>query len=58
MLDPLSALSVAASVVQFLDFTRKTVNQAHDLNSKSAVTVDYLKRIANDLKDLSFFCPT
>jgi hypothetical protein len=36
-MDPLSALSVASSVVQFVDYTSKLISGAHQLGTKSLI---------------------
>jgi hypothetical protein len=56
MLDPLSALSVAASVIQFLDFGCKIVGTSLDIHkSKGGATEHNLETaaIAADLQSLS-----
>jgi hypothetical protein len=54
-MDPLSALSIAASVVQFVDFGRHLLSDSYEIykspSGESAKEVD-LKTISKDLTDL------
>lgn len=55
-MDPLSALSVAATVVQFIDFSSKILNGAREIhNSDSGMTSENasLRLIVADLQNLS-----
>jgi hypothetical protein len=56
MLDPLTALSVAGNIVQFIDFSTKLIAKGHELyNSVDGATVGNaeLEVIARDLQDLN-----
>jgi hypothetical protein len=56
MLDPLTALSVAGNIVQFLDFSTKLIAKGHELyNSAGGASVGNaeLEAIAKDLQDLN-----
>jgi hypothetical protein len=56
MLDPLTALSVAGNIVQFIDFSTKLISKGHELyNSADGASVGNaeLEVIAKDLQDLN-----
>lgn len=56
MLDPLTALSVAGNIVQFIDFSTKLIAKGHELyNSANGASVGNaeLEVIAKDLQDLN-----
>ncbi|KAL3419726.1 hypothetical protein PVAG01_08224 [Phlyctema vagabunda] len=53
MLDPLTALSLAACIAQFIDFGTKLVVKSNEIRKTgSSVDVRYLENIATDLKGL------
>jgi hypothetical protein len=52
MLDPWTALSLAASIAQFIDFGSDIVSQTREIRERgSSVQTRHLKKIAADLKD-------
>ena len=54
MLDPLTAISLASSVVQFVDFSVKLVSTGHELYEKgSLANNDEVERITQDLAHLA-----
>ncbi len=54
MLDPFSALSVAASAVQFIDFTAKLLSKSAQIRRDgSAIDIAYLRARTEDLILLS-----
>jgi hypothetical protein len=56
MLDPLTAVGLAANIVQFLDFTLKLVTETRDIHhsaSGHSAKSASLSAIADDLKSLS-----
>ncbi|KAE9364398.1 hypothetical protein N431DRAFT_488965 [Stipitochalara longipes BDJ] len=53
-MDPLTALSVAASVVQFVDFTFKVLSDAHQLYENGELSVhEQTSKVAHDLASFS-----
>lgn len=53
-MDPLSALSVAGTVIQFVDFSSKLISTSHELQSTSQLDVHTQAAIAaNDVLDYS-----
>lgn len=53
MLDPLTALSLASSIVQLVDFSAKVVSESRQIyQAGSAIQNDELEIISNDLLDL------
>jgi hypothetical protein len=54
MLDPLTAIGVASSIVQLVDFSSKVVARSGEIRRAGAsIEVSQLKRITSDLKDLT-----
>jgi hypothetical protein len=54
MLDPLTALSLAASVVQFVDFTAKVIKQSDEFaHATTKVGVLELQNVTKDLLSLT-----
>jgi len=52
MLDPWTALSLAASIAQFIDFGSDVVSQAREIRERgSSVQTQHLKEIAENLKN-------
>ncbi|OCL11281.1 hypothetical protein AOQ84DRAFT_272155, partial [Glonium stellatum] len=54
MLDPLTSIGLASSIVQFVDFTSKLVSKAREIHqSGSTVEHDELEHVTRDLGDVS-----
>jgi hypothetical protein len=54
MMDPLSALSLAAAVAQFIDFGSELVCHTKEIvKSGSSVNVQHLSRVASDLVEIN-----
>ena len=54
MLDPLTAIGVASSIVQLVDFSSKVVARSAEIRRAGAsIEVAQLKRITSDLKGLT-----
>ena len=54
MLDPLTAIGVASSIVQLVDFSLKVVARSAEIRRAGAsIEVGQLKRITSDLKGLT-----
>jgi hypothetical protein len=54
MMDPLTALSLASSIAQFVDFGFKLVDEAHEIREAGS-TIDnvVLKSVTNDLVQIT-----
>ena len=54
MLDPVTALSVAGTVVQFVDFSARLISKGQVIQRKgSTVQNDELESVTNDLLDIT-----
>ena len=54
MLDPLTAISLASAVVQFVDFSVKLVSAGHELYDKGSLSRnDEIEQISRDLSNLA-----
>lgn len=54
MLDPFTALSVASSVIQIVDFSSKLVSKGEEIRRNgSLVENDELERVTKDLQELN-----
>lgn len=51
-MDPLSALSVASSVIQIVDFSAKLINQINDLYTSETGEIQQYKQLKKDAEDL------